>query len=656
MDHAGILILAVACRAITTAAGFVMLGLPTLLYIVAAGPQSAALESSSAILRQFRRYAETTLWLAGAINLIAGLAWLLFASAGLIGETWSEICGNGIALAVAGETTFGRALSVHAVLAIGFLGMLAVRGGRVQFAGLLCLASASTCVLAWVGHAVEPWGDTDVLPLAADFVHRLAAGFWLGAVAGLSLLFVALRDAPPDQARGLADMAARNFSPLGIGCVAALLASGSIKTSLLAGDVPHLLGTTYGWVLMAKLSIFVIMVAVAAQNRRRWTPWLSLNGEFSGQALAGLRRNCLIELVTGLTIITIAAALANLTPAAHLDVVWPFASRWDSATLQKPGVTASVAIAGALAIVGVCLLFVAVTRQRLRLLAGLGGLMLVIVFLPTPIRLMAVPAYPTTFQVSPVPYEASSIADGERLYRENCAACHGNDFNGAGEAGAALPVRPADLTAPHVLAHPLGDLYWWISNGIPGSGMPSFAAGLSESQRWNLVNFVRTLPVGGLSGGLDATVRTSAPQAPDFPFEARLGQQEKLSDRLKDGPLLLAFIDGASAERLAQLERANSMLKASRMGLLAVTSDRNSSTRNLPFVALTDPDVASAYRILAREGTDVATEFLIDQAGFARAAWRHGQLRDWTAPGAISRLRSDLEAHRLSAAPAKHRH
>ena len=657
MDDGGFLILAVACRAITVSAGFVMLGLPTLLYIIAPGSQGVALASSEVLTwRQFHRYAQTTLWLAGAINLIAGMAWFLFTTAGLIGGPLSEICGSGVGLTVAGETTFGRALSLHAVFAVAFLGMLVIRHGPARFAGLLSLASVNTCVLAWVGHAVGPWGDTNLLPLAADLVHRLAAGFWLGAIAGFSLLLATSRRALPGEVHRLAYMVARNFSPLGIACVAALLTSGIIKSWLLVGDIPHLLGTDYGRLLMAKVGLFIIMVAAAVQNRRRWTPWLSAGGDFSYRGLAGLRRNCLVELTTGVAIVVAAAVLAGLTPAAHQEPIWPLSSRWDSDMLGQPGVAASVAVACTLTIVGIGLLVLSATQQRLRLLAGLGGLMLILVFLPTPMRLIAVPAYPTTFQDSPVPYEAASIADGWRLYRVNCVACHGADFRGSGEAGAALPVRPADLTAPHVLAHPPGDLFWWISNGIPGSGMPAFAKDMSETQRWDLVNFVRSLPVGGLTDGLDEEVRTIAPQAPDFPFEARLGQQEKLSDRLVKGHLLLVFLDNEPPERLAQLERANSAIEAAGLDLLAVTSDRRSGARALPFVALVDASVASAYGIMTRTGASPAAEFLIDHGGFARAAWRIDHLPDWSAPGVLSRLGYDLAVHPLRASARQHHH
>ena len=36
-------------------------------------------------------------------------------------------------------------------------------------------------------------------------------------------------------------------------------------------------------------------------------------------------------------------------------------------------------------------------------------------------------------------------------------------------------------------------LYEWISDGFPGSRMPAFRSTLSDTDRWNLVDFSRTM-------------------------------------------------------------------------------------------------------------------------------------------------------------------
>jgi hypothetical protein len=41
--------------------------------------------------------------------------------------------------------------------------------------------------------------------------------------------------------------------------------------------------------------------------------------------------------------------------------------------------------------------------------------------------------------------------------------------------------------------HTDAQLFEWISNGFPGSSMPPFKASLSDTDRWHLVNFIRSL-------------------------------------------------------------------------------------------------------------------------------------------------------------------
>ncbi|NJN44205.1 MAG: c-type cytochrome [Anaerolineae bacterium] len=101
-------------------------------------------------------------------------------------------------------------------------------------------------------------------------------------------------------------------------------------------------------------------------------------------------------------------------------------------------------------------------------------------------------------QVNPVPPNRESIAAGQAIYREQCLACHGPTGRGDGPVGLTLNPPPADLyqhTQPGV--HPDGRLYDWITNGFSGnSQMPVFKDILTEDDRWNVVNYIRTFARG----------------------------------------------------------------------------------------------------------------------------------------------------------------
>jgi mono/diheme cytochrome c family protein len=100
---------------------------------------------------------------------------------------------------------------------------------------------------------------------------------------------------------------------------------------------------------------------------------------------------------------------------------------------------------------------------------------------------------------NPVPVSSASIARGQELYQQNCTMCHGLGGRGDGPLARTLNPRPADLRV-HVSQHSEGQLWLWISDGVPGSAMPAFRGTFSDEDRWNLVNFLES-QFGGRQAG-----------------------------------------------------------------------------------------------------------------------------------------------------------
>jgi mono/diheme cytochrome c family protein len=92
---------------------------------------------------------------------------------------------------------------------------------------------------------------------------------------------------------------------------------------------------------------------------------------------------------------------------------------------------------------------------------------------------------------NPVESSATSLKDAKSLYVINCAPCHGNKGKGDGPAAAALIPKPADHTSAMVQSEKDGSLFWKISAG--NKPMPAYKTVLTETQRWELVNYIRTL-------------------------------------------------------------------------------------------------------------------------------------------------------------------
>lgn len=99
---------------------------------------------------------------------------------------------------------------------------------------------------------------------------------------------------------------------------------------------------------------------------------------------------------------------------------------------------------------------------------------------------------PDADRANPVARTVDSIAAGATLYQANCSACHGADARGGGPLSATTSIRPPSLVSGHLLGHSEGDVFYWISNGLPG-GMPAWASQLSETDRSNLVNYLLSL-------------------------------------------------------------------------------------------------------------------------------------------------------------------
>ncbi|MBW4437719.1 MAG: copper chaperone PCu(A)C [Pleurocapsa minor GSE-CHR-MK-17-07R] len=102
----------------------------------------------------------------------------------------------------------------------------------------------------------------DAAAVAADWLHLLAAGTWLG---GLVAFIVVLGVPLPDSTRIASALTAR-FSNLARASVLLLAISGAYSAWLHVGSLDALTGTQYGLSLLVKLALFVPLLGIAAVN------------------------------------------------------------------------------------------------------------------------------------------------------------------------------------------------------------------------------------------------------------------------------------------------------------------------------------------------------------------------------------------------------
>lgn len=111
---------------------------------------------------------------------------------------------------------------------------------------------------------------------------------------------------------------------------------------------------------------------------------------------------------------------------------------------------------------------------------------------------------------NPIAADESSILKGRELYVSGCLPCHGPAGRGDGPAGAILErngvaIHPGNLSDPKMWQQTDGAIFWKITEGK--SPMPTWRETLTEEQRWQVVNYVRTLaPKTGSDVGITNNV------------------------------------------------------------------------------------------------------------------------------------------------------
>lgn len=110
-----------------------------------------------------------------------------------------------------------------------------------------------------------------------------------------------------------------------------------------------------------------------------------------------------------------------------------------------------------------------------------------------------------TFSDLPVPPKPDMtpelVAQGRQVYLQNCVACHGEKGDGKGPAAGFLLPHPRDFVAANyrLRSTPTGklptdvDLFRAVSLGLPGTPMPPWKVMLADTDRWALVEYLKTL-------------------------------------------------------------------------------------------------------------------------------------------------------------------
>ena len=617
----------------------------------------------------FARWLRHLVYLILAIAFVSGVLWFIAQGVLMSGRPLAEVVNIDILGTVWRKTRFGHVWSLRLCLGLVLAGLLYSSRRRnegkdhlrILWVGTV-FAIALAATLAWAGHAAATQGEEGDVHLAADVVHLLASGIWLGGLVPLVFVLRQARRCPIPVWNEIAWDSGRRFSNVALLAVGILTVTGSVNAWFLIGPVPGLFGTPYGRALLVKLSIFLIMIMIGAFNRFRLLPkmlGLPDAGNEKARTLKWLNLSVLTETVLGLGVLAAVGNLGVVAPASHTRIIWPFPFTLRMAGLDDFLAAKTVLVVPCISVLlGIAAISYGCLGRGRRHWWLLSGFAFIVVGIVIPLRLLAVPAHPTTYLKNPEIYTAQAIARGAELYAINCAPCHGEDGYGNGPMAAALSIDATDLASGHLHHHTDGDLFWWISHGIVHTPMPAFGDRLSETERWRLISFLHAQADAETANAMGPSVEPWTPLvAPVFVFEPVPGTQESLlAYRGRTAVLLVLYTVPGSLPRLDQLKIVRARIEGAGARIVAIAM--GNSALNGSIYVTAGHEVVVTYGLFRRMKSDPDVpplpshmEFLIDRQGYLRARWIPQAFPGWNALSTLF-IELDRLAHEPPHPPA----
>lgn len=185
------------------------------------------------------------------------------------------------------DSRYGRALGIRLLLVVAALVAFSVTLGSLPTGSRRARITAGTVWATLTAALAATWAVADhagtgiQVPLAipSDIVHLSAVAVWVGGL--ITLVMLALRRARPAEAAGKearrryqaataeAARAVSRFSPIALGCVVAIVASGTYQAWRAVGSFGALTGTTYGRLLLLKIGGTCTLIALGNLARQR---------------------------------------------------------------------------------------------------------------------------------------------------------------------------------------------------------------------------------------------------------------------------------------------------------------------------------------------------------------------------------------------------
>jgi copper transport protein len=193
------------------------------------------------------------------------------------------------------------------VLGLAGLVLLVVAGDRRLLVGAGVVVAAGS--FAFSGHTRST--DVEALAVVSAVVHTVAAAAWFG---GLVLLTLVLRGRRDEEDHTSSAAMVGRFSRVATVAVVGVGVAGIALSWSEVRALRALTSTTYGWTLVAKVAVVLVVGLIGAHNRLRVVPAIQRSAKAT-RAWDLLRKSVRLEAAGLVIAIALTAVLVNVTPA-----------------------------------------------------------------------------------------------------------------------------------------------------------------------------------------------------------------------------------------------------------------------------------------------------------------------------------------------------
>lgn len=180
--------------------------------------------------------------------------------------------------------------------------------------------SIALATLAWTGHGAMDEGAKRFWHFAADILHLLAAGGWIGALAAFGLM-LRIKGSDPELLVRVLSRALSGFETAGALIVGTVIVTGVANYLFIVGPtVANVISGAYGVLLLVKMVLFAGMIGLAALNRFYLSPDLERSAQAGDYSLVvtALRKSVVLESTLAVVILCLVAWIGTLSPSIEM--------------------------------------------------------------------------------------------------------------------------------------------------------------------------------------------------------------------------------------------------------------------------------------------------------------------------------------------------